>query len=170
MKKYKNNKGIILIEAILALGMIVVIMTALVTALVSSLSNTDFSKNQSIATNYAQEGLEIARNDKDFDFSRFASLSGSYCLYSDSDNPIQSVFSAAPSPPCGKIDGIYTRTIYINSSGVDQGGTQKCIPKATNQPVYVVSTVTWSDSKCTGANNQCHQVELNSCFVNLSNL
>jgi Tfp pilus assembly protein PilV len=175
MKKNLNKKGIILIEAILALGMIVVIMTALVTALVSSLSNTNFSKNESIATNYAQEGLEIARNDKDFDFTQFSGMSGTYCLYSDEDNPIQSVFSAPTSPPCSKIDGIFTRTIYINNSGndsrpgADLSKNPRCLRKASNQPVYVASTVTWADSKCSGS-DQCHKVELNSCFINLNNL
>ena len=42
----KKNRGMILIEAILALGITVVIITGIVAALISSLNNSSFSKNQ----------------------------------------------------------------------------------------------------------------------------
>ena len=71
LKKLKNNHGIILIEAIIALGVIVIVMTALVTALVSALNSSTFSNEQTLATAYAQEGLDIARAQKNRDFSGY---------------------------------------------------------------------------------------------------
>lgn len=155
--KSKNKKGIILIEAILALGIIVVIMTALVSALVSSISSSNFANEQSIATGYAQEGIEIARNDKDTDFGAFSALSeGTYCL----NQGVTTVIGApASGGGCTGIDN-YTRTIYVNSSPAPG----RC---ESSQAVFVASTVTWSDSRCSGASD-CHKVELNSCFINLN--
>src|SRR5438046_2961704 len=104
MHKIKSEKGIILIEAILALGVIIVVMTALVTALTSSLSSTNFSKEQSLATTYAQQGLEIARNNKDSNFDNFSGLNtGYHCLRQGSENINNAIIVTQPSGCGGNI-------------------------------------------------------------------
>jgi type II secretory pathway pseudopilin PulG len=155
IKKKVNKKGIILIEALLALTVIVIVMTALVTALVSALSNTTYSNEQTQATAYAQEGIEIARAQKNSDFAAFQALNGTNCLG-----------SGATSIPgsCSLIDGKFDREIYINSNGEDLDGNKSC--EQANS-IYVSSIVSWSDSRC-GSGDSCHKVDLSSCFSNLN--
>lgn len=160
MKSLKNQKGIILIEAILALGIIIVVMTALVTALVASISSSNFSKDQSLATGYAQEGLELARNLKDSDYEAFTELTSGidYCLGEN-----QTEISDEVDPEnCPDIDGKFTRSIYIDSDGQNRDDENMCGANS----YFVASTVAWADSKCRNGDS-CHNVELNSCFVNL---
>ncbi|MBI3069818.1 MAG: hypothetical protein HYY87_00750, partial [Candidatus Levybacteria bacterium] len=57
----KVQKGQTLIEVLLALGTAVVVLSATVVAVLSALNNAQFSKNQSLATQYAQEGMEVMR-------------------------------------------------------------------------------------------------------------
>lgn len=161
--KKKNNKGVILIEAILALGVIVIILTALVTALVSSLSTSTYSRDQSVATSYAQEGLEIARNDKDIDFNGFQAINGTRCL-STEDSVMNGPSTSYSSPNCARIDNKFTRIVYVNGNGRDPVGNIKCEPP---ESVYVASALLWTDSRCTGGVN-CRKVELSSCFANLN--
>lgn len=160
----KNKKGIILIEAIVAMTVIVMIMTAIVTALISSINSTTYSEEQTIATGYAQEGIEIARNQKNIDWASITSLANrSYCL-----NIGDTLIDSGDAASCQRnIEGKYTRRIYVNQSGRDErpDGTreQKCFQNA----IFVASTVTWSDARCTGVGD-CHKVDLNSCFTNLN--
>ena len=164
MKERKfNQKGSILIEAIIALTVIVVLMTALVSALVASLSSSNFSKNQTIATGYAQDGLEKFRALRDQDYDAFRNFpTGYYCLGLGVEPP-----GTYNSNLCSvNIDSIFSRTIYINRNGWDDRsapGEQKCDDFSS---VYVVSILRWTDSKCDGG-ALCHRVELDGCFSNL---
>lgn len=159
MKKFnngKNNKGVILIEAILALGVIVIILTALVTALITASSSSSFSKEQSLATGYAQEGLEIARNDKEKDFESFLTLNGDYCL----DELESSIYDDTVRVCSGNVAEKFTRIVTITNNPTNCG---------TTDSRFVISRVTWTDSRCEGV-AECHRVELNSCFVNLNRI
>ncbi len=57
----KQNKGQSLVEVVLALGVAVVVILALVRATVVSMRNANFAKNESLATKYAQEAIESVR-------------------------------------------------------------------------------------------------------------
>lgn len=172
--KNTNKKGVILIEAILALAIIVIIMTALVAALISSVSSTNFSKNQSLATNYAQDGLEVARGQKDSDFNTFSTFDGLYCLSDNqvleqTDEPVTDVSDCSQNISNGNAN-YFTRTIYINPRGKDERSAPKDMCSQSAGSIFVASTVSWSDSKCTDDSTDCHKVELNSCFVNLNSV
>lgn len=147
---FENQSGQALIEALLALAFVVVIITAVVIAVINALNNTTFTKNQNLATQYAQEGLDIARNMKDTKYDEFKALSsgGSYCAQ---DN------GAISAGTCTL--GEFTKQLYINHSGLDQGGVGRCETGSS----FVSSTVSWTDSKCTSG-NPCHRVQLDSCF------
>lgn len=156
----KNKKGIILVEAIIAMTVIVMIMTAIVTALISSINSTTYSEEQTIATGYAQEGIEVARNQKNIDWDSISNLSNGYYSLCQGSSLIQSSGSCV-------IDGKYTRTIYVNQDGFDNRtspGSQICLENS----IFVASTVTWSDGRCTSSSVDCHKVDLNSCFTNLN--
>lgn len=160
MKKINRQKGQLLIEAIVAMTLVGIIITGLVIALTYSVNNTNISRDQSLATSYAQEGLDVARNIKDSDFNSFSVLNGFYYLPSGST-------SISSSNPSTLIDGKFLRQIYINQSGIDgRNGVQVC---TGGTAAFVVSIVTWTDNRCTtGA--KCHNTELNTCFTDPSKL
>ena len=152
-KKIFKKRGIILIEAILAMAVVVIIMTALITALVSAMNSTRFSEDQTIATGYAQEGMELVRNQKNADFGAFKdAISGnSYDL-----------------GPGNDIDSRFERVIYANLSGIDRDGQQYCEQDNDGlDSIYVASIVSWNSSRCSSS-AKCHEVVLESCITNVS--
>ncbi len=151
----KNQHGQALIEALLALAFAVVIVTGVVIAVITSLSNATFTKNQNLASSLAQEGLDIARNLKESSYQTFFSLpSGQYCATSGS--------TSLSAGSCAV--GSFTRGVYINHQGRDQSGTPKCAVNGS----FVASTVSWNDSKCQNDLDKCHKVQLDSCFYDLN--
>lgn len=61
----KSNKGVTIIETVVALGLTSVLLTALMAMVITAINASDLSKARTIATNYANEGLEIARTQRD---------------------------------------------------------------------------------------------------------
>ncbi|MBI2430426.1 MAG: hypothetical protein HYV39_00175 [Candidatus Levybacteria bacterium] len=143
----RESKGQTLIEILAAFGVAVVLVTAISIAVLSALSNAQFSKNQNLATQYAQEGMETVR--------RFAALSpGDYCLDKNSKNSSDLRLKGTG---CGRnIDGIFTREITIEEN------SSKCLDTKK-----VTALVSWSDSKCTSSND-CHKAELVSCLPDIN--
>jgi hypothetical protein len=151
-----SEKGQTLIETVIALGAAVLVISAITVAVVSGLSNSQFSKAENLATNYAQQGIEIVRQLSQSNWASFTSLTNTYyCLSSGSATLTQKGING-----CGQNIGTFVREvdIYQNSSA--------CQGSASAKLAVVVS---WSDSKCTNVNNvYCHQVELDSCVANLN--
>lgn len=158
LKRY--DSGQTLIEIILALGVAVAVITGITFAITSSLKNATFTKNQNLASLYAQEGLEIVRAIRDRSWAAFTSLPGgpNFCLPQGS-----SVLVNRGGPDCdgeGNV-GIFIREIRLNNNSPD------CTAGFGNTRATVL--VQWSDSICTNPGNPfCHQVELVSCFVNVN--
>lgn len=153
-KGFGRQEGQLLIEAIVAMALVGIIITGLVTALTYSVNNTNVSKDQNLATSYAQEGLDIARNMKDSNSSTFFTLAnGSYCV-----NSAASITSCVN---CLTVTGTkYCRQIYVNQAGRNSSNTQICTNGTSS---FVASIVTWTDNRCrNGA--ICHKAELDSCF------
>lgn len=73
----KREKGQSLIEILAALAVVIIVILALVAVTTVSIRNATFAKNQSLATKYAQELIEEARelrnSDKDAFFANPAS-------------------------------------------------------------------------------------------------
>ena len=61
----KNNSGYLLLEIMVAVAMITMDLVAIVSTNRTSLRNSDVSKNQSVGTRYAQEGVEGVRRIRD---------------------------------------------------------------------------------------------------------
>ena len=162
-KQTESQKGQMLIEALLALAFAVVIITAVVIAVITSLNNTSFTKNQNLAAQYAQEGLDIARNMKDSNYSGFRALpnGGYYCV-----NKINGTLSDIGfCPPVEE----FSRQIYVDHGtsslgGRDENGRERCEVGSS----FVASIVSWGDSKCEEEDTQCHSIQLDSCFSNLN--
>lgn len=148
-------KGQTLIEVLLALGVAVVVLSATVVAVLAALNNAQFSKNQNIATQYAQEGMEVMRNMRNSNWTLFSSYAtGQYCL----DQNSTGLSGRDPNVQgCnGQNVGIYARRVDIVKDSAACGGS--------NQTKVTVS-VSWASNKCTDTNNlYCHKVELVSCL------
>jgi len=86
----KNESGQSLFEIILALAITTLIIVAIVALTATSIRNTTFSKNKTLASRYSQEAMEWLRGERDTDFSAFktrAFTSTLYCLPSLSWSP-----------------------------------------------------------------------------------
>jgi len=152
-----KENGQTLIEILIAFGLIVFIISSLTVAVISSMNNASSSKTQSLATQYAQEGLELVREMKNTNYSAFSALSGLYCVAKNC-----SAINKTNGDPCGKnaqcqtanIDNVFIRqaTFTFNSAS--------CVDSTE---VDVV--VSWSDGKCSNG-SFCHNVTLISCLSN----
>lgn len=150
------NKGQTLIELLASFSIAIVLVSAIVIVVVSALSNTQFSKNQSIATQYSQQGIEIIRQMRDNDFGTFNAFSGNYCLDKNSTNP-----RLKGSVPCGlNIDNIFVREVIIEKNSLS------CPIQGSNATKVTVLT-SWSDSKCPES-VFCHSAKLVSCLSNVN--
>lgn len=146
-------KGQTLIEALAALAVAVAVVSAITIAAINSLNNVQFSKNQNLATSYAQQGMEIVRQIRNRDWNAFYNLKYIYyCLPKDATSLTQGV--PGSSPVCDvNIDNIFKRQVLINHN------SDCAVASKVNVSVF------WSDNKCTsGSNLYCHKVELVSCF------
>lgn len=61
----KNQKGQSLLEVVAALAAALLVILGLVRVTISSMRNSQFAKNQALATQYAQEAMEQTRSFRD---------------------------------------------------------------------------------------------------------
>lgn len=143
-------KGQTLIEALVALGVIAMVVTALAGIVMTSTGNVQFDKNKNLATQHAQEGMEIVRQKRDSNYVTFRELSGLYCMGesniitqpSDCNNSVN-------------IDNFFLRMIEITQS--------TCAGNSVSNLSNVTVTVSWKDGKCS-SNTFCHTSRMESCF------
>ena len=156
----KNESGISLIEVLFALGVLTVVLTALTSNVLTALRNTDFSKNENLATSYAQEGLEIARQMRDSDYATFSSLSGHYCLASNCGAIGVGSGCGVSSNMCSakNIGPNFSRDVEVLQNGASGND---CNIQGANA-IKVVSTISWDDGKCGGT--LCRTVAVTSCY------
>jgi hypothetical protein len=150
-----NKKGQGLVEALIALGAAVVIISAITVAVVTAVNNSDYSKSQNLATGYAQQGMEIVKQDSQLDWvSLQASISAStvWCLPQGSTD-----FS--PVLPC---------TVNIGERFVRQLDFDLPLSTCTGNGIHRVTvTVKWTDGKCSSSLDYCHKVVLDSCIADI---
>lgn len=171
MKRISYSSGQTLIEVLVALTASVVIIAAIVSASLNALTNSDFARDQNIATQYTQAGIEMVRNMRNQDISSINPTnlpSDTYCLAKSCtklDKTIASCWKKNTS--CGQNVDIFVREVTIDHSSTDCNAS----PTPNGQTGYLSSnikaTVTtyWYDSKCTDtAHPFCHSVILSSCL------
>lgn len=154
----RGGRGQTLIEIMLAFSVAMLVLSAVVVGISTSLSNTQFSKNQNLANSYAQEAMAVVKQIKDSSWSNFTSnyLDNTYCL----DQGATDITIHVPQDNCIKNVGIFTREVQLNHNLPPE--SLEC---PNNSKVTV--TVSWADSKCPTGDIRCHKVELVSCFSNL---
>lgn len=118
------KKGQILLELLVAIGVIVVTLVAIAQVSTKALSNSSFSNHQSVATGYSIAGMEWIRSQKDLGWVNI-NKTGTYCLN-----------SLAWNSSCTPIANIYTRTAVLSQ-----------IPGGQVQVVVTVKW--WEGSKST---------------------
>lgn len=67
-------KGQSLVEAIVAIGITVLVVTGLVVLAVGAVRSATLARNRSLAVQYAQEGMEALRSIRDRSFAEFSEL------------------------------------------------------------------------------------------------
>lgn len=148
----RNQLGQSLIEALVALGAAVIVISAVVIAVISAQNNADFSKNQNLATQYAQQGMEILRQQSETSWPTFSAFSGTYCLDEGS-----STLSPSGGACAVNISNFFVRSVIINQNNAGCSGGAR-----------VSSVVAWGDGKCNASNPYCHNVTLDSCLTNIN--
>lgn len=111
-------RGQSLFEVVFAVSIAAVIIIGVLSLVPRLVSNSDFSKNNALATKYALESTEWIRQQRDKEtwntfYSRASDSPGSdYCL----ENLNWGSF------PCGFINNIFERTVNLTQVTVTQGG------------------------------------------------
>lgn len=133
----KNGQS--LLEVLVAMAIAILILAALAMAVISAVRNAQFAKNQTLATKYANEGLEWLRAERDADWTSFTAKAGSsYCL-----NDLSWVG--------GSCSGFLLANIFKREATL--------ITIEADSKVEVQLTVSWRDSLGS------HQVTLDSYFT-----
>lgn len=121
-----------MVELLIALGIAVLIIIALIQSVVMSMKNSQFAKNQNLATRYSQEGIEKIRSVRDVLGWQvfYTTYNGtSKCLGTgDSSTWVDKLTGCAVN-----IDNLFTRDVSFSDSG---GGSQ----------LSIVVTTSWTDN------------------------
>lgn len=150
--KQKNTlyrRGQSLVEAVVAVGLISVVLVSLMSAVTFSLGNIKVGKSRAEATKYAQEGLEWLRNVRDEDWKTFAAKAvgagpTTYCINSLS-------WTLENCPPANYISGTnLVREVTLSGNGTSP---------ADHTKVSATLTVKWVQG------NKSSDVTLNSSFT-----
>lgn len=143
--------GQTIIEAMIALASILITLAAISVVITASLSNSGFIRDQSLASRYAQEGMEYMRYLRNIDPSSFEARQGIYCM--GKDNMLD-----AGTCPSANIDSAYKREVeFIQNSPIECSGGTK-----------ITVSVYWASGKCSVSDRFCHKSQLISCFAKQS--
>jgi len=166
-----GEAGQTLLEVLVAFSVAITVLGAIVMTVVTSLSNAQYSRNQSLANSYAQEGLNVLRGIRDSSWKDFCSSAAvNYCLPQNavtlaSDDGIDCSLN-------GKV-GIFVRKVNLihNSANCCPNNTSTC-PSGTclsgARGSSATVTVSWTDGKCPSGAPYCNKVQLVTCFLNIN--
>lgn len=140
----RTNAGQSLIEVLVATTGLVFVLVAVVAGFVFSVRNTSFANDQSLATKYAQEGIEVFRRFQNelgwplfYTTIRADGSTFSYCMAQTPQNV--SAFQSLPTGTCSQSSVI---------SGTDFTRQLQVTVNSTTE-ITVVSTVVWPDGQNT---------------------
>lgn len=175
--KQKGQKGQTLIEVVAAMGIGVILMSAITLVVIYSLQNTQFSKNQNVAKQYAQEGMEVIRQMRNE--GRLPGIADAnprrYCL--DENSTV--LFEKNEAFPNGcyhtdntggptNVAAFFVREVILQEDVANCRFTPAAGQTAGTATQATVK-VSWADGKCTDTDNlYCHATTLVSCFSDLN--
>ncbi|MDE2025016.1 MAG: prepilin-type N-terminal cleavage/methylation domain-containing protein [Patescibacteria group bacterium] len=179
----KNNHGQTLIEVLIAFATLAVIITASTMAVLSALNNAEFIKNQHLALQYAQQGMEIVRSMRENQYDKFLGLSnpenlGSgppgviyYCMAKSCTSLTTLVADQCgqvpvASTPCTdqNVDA-FIRSVAINRAASLQNSCN--ILGQSTTPTQITVSVSWIDGLCPRG-VFCHTSSVTSCLATVN--
>lgn len=162
-RTYKfSPKGQTIIEILVALAILVILLTVVTTAVVSSLSNAQISKRRNQASIFAQQGIEMTRQLRNSGWSTFNSFSGTYCFASTCTLVTQGGGSCGvKGGSCGQNVDVFSREVTFErlSNRCNAGGSNG---------TRVMVKVAWVDGSCLSNSDFCKNVTVESCFNNIN--
>lgn len=167
----KKNSGQTLIEVLAALTAAVIVTAAIVSASLNALSSSEFTRDQNIASQFTQQGMEIMRNMRDLDIASISATylpDGTYCLAkmcTSLNKNISSCWQAVPS--CPQNADKFVRSVVIAHSATDCNVSPTPVGQtgSLSSNVQVTVTTAWFDPKCTDPTKPfCHSATATSCF------
>jgi type II secretory pathway pseudopilin PulG len=112
------SKGQSLIEAIVAVGMVSLLMVSLLALVSLSLKNARVAKARTTAVSLAQEGIELMRAYRDYNWNTFFSKADN-----NYDLPLNWVVTDALSDPCPNqpaVNQIFWRCVRLTAIDADE--------------------------------------------------
>lgn len=170
MRVNKYQQGQTLVEALVSLSIAVAVIGAITVVVISSLNNATFTKNQNLATQYAQEGLEVTKRASLSDTPKFSQIADDiYCLDEGKtifDDPLTNPgegrcgFNVGTGETYANVGGVFSREIEVDHQNEEPLSSGGC-----GGNTKVIVRVKWSDNKCEAESGPlCHEVVLESCF------
>lgn len=158
-----NQKGQTILEVLLAFSILAIIVTSITIASVVSLSNTDLSRDQNLAAEYSEGGMEMMRQVRDIDYQNFTKLSGHYCLpitcssYGSCSQAQTALATACPTPTNG-----FIRDVNIIKPSASSNTCQNPLDSVKSTQLTV--TTSWNNNTCNASNPYCKQTIIISCL------
>jgi len=106
----ENQKGQSLLEVVAALAAALLVILGLVRVTISSMRNSQFAKNQALATQYAQEAMEQTLSFRD---------QNSWEAFWDDKVPSEEVLT--------DIDGLFSKTVTIENAETGPGEADRAM-------------------------------------------
>lgn len=174
-----SNKGQTLIEVLIAFATLAVVITSSTLAVISALNNAEFIKNQHLATQYAQQGMEIVRSIRENDYHTFLSITNPdasdptaipplayyYCMAKSC-----STLNTLPNDQCGQVTAagvpcaLQNVDSFVRGVMVDRTVSNTCNTTGqTTPPTEVTVSVSWIDGRCPRG-VYCHSSSVTSCL------
>lgn len=155
-----GEAGQTLLEILLAFSVSILVLSGIIMGITTSLNNAQYTKNQSLANSYAQEGMAVVRRLRDnSSWSNFLTQTGG-CLTND-----LTTFASYDGTNCSSQK--IANTIFGRHVEIVQGDSSHTDCSDGSNSIYgskVTVTVSWPDSKCPIGNPYCHNVQLVTCF------
>lgn len=160
-----NNRGQTLLEAVIALSVLVIVLGAVATSVLTSINNSSFIKQQNQANKLAQQGMEYIRdriNNSGTTPTAFSTYSSSgyngstKCL--DVNNVFQNRTCNCGTYTTDCIGGLFKREAAF-ASGICGVGN------SFSSGLTVTVNVYWTSGKCSTGSSFCHGQKVTSCFI-----
>lgn len=148
---FAKEKGQSLIEAIAALAILSIVVTAIAISVATSLSNAKYNQDQTLATKYAQQGSELVRQIRDDNYAEFKTFNGLYCFGKEQED-LGEIQTSCETP---NVD------TFVRSVQVDQS------PGCGADVAKITTIVAFRDGKCTEG-VFCHTITNTSCLSTIN--
>ena len=150
MRLIKNQSGMTLFETVIALGILVVGIISVISLSQASIVLSKASENNIVVTNLAREGIEIARQTRDFSKSNNVEtvFANQNIRFFDTDaDPLTEVITEG----CYIVDAADNFGLKIMAQGVNCSGNNFIVDNCANCQLYINSnTGLYSHESATG--------------------